>query len=232
MPPKHIDIIPQGFDLKSALKGIPIVFKDCKISIQVNISPQGTSLSIKPNNLPETKPLQIESKEPQFITPRDAKEIHGLSEMFFHNLAKKIGEYDGIRWVLEEGKLAEYLRENPVHKERSLAVKKMINPQLLAERCYRLLKDEGKEPYPDTARVPSGNRSRYMSYSDIARRLGISYSLYYNRIRPLLYKMIKQKPEAVSLKKQEDEAWSRAKYSWGEVAKRDKRIEKEGVRKL
>ncbi len=221
MKSKHSELIPLNpktlSPIKQALKGVTLT--NCTINIYV--SPQGSSAEIK-SNIPDKSLLEY--KEPQFITPRDASEIHGLSAPFFLSLAHKIGEHDGIRWVLEEGKLAEYLREHPEHRERSLASKKLINPQLLAERGYQILKDESKQVYPDTARVPSANRSRYMSYSELARRLGISYSLYYGKVRQILYKLIKQKPEEVTKKKQEDEEWNRTVSKWNRTLKRDKEL--------
>lgn len=228
MTPKHIDLIPQGFDVKQALKGIPIVFNNCKISIQVNISPQGgTSLSIKPDSQLESKPLQLEHREPIYISAREASETFELSAQFFTGLIKKhpeLGEHNGIRIWLEQEAVRDYLEKHPKHKQMHYAMKKLINVPMLTERAYQILKGSGREMYPDVSHIPTARRTRYMSYAEISRALGVSEGLFYKKIRLPLSQMVKQKPEEVTKKRQEDEEWKRVSGSWGKVIKRDKEL--------
>jgi hypothetical protein len=100
----------------------------------------------------------------------------------------------------------------------------MINVPMLVERAYNILKDDGKEMYPDTSRVPTAMRNRYMSYSEMAERLGISYSLYYKKIRIPLSKMVKLKPEEVKKKKEEGAEWDRVSENWRRTVERDKEL--------
>ena len=219
MSPKHTDIIPQTLDIQQALKGV--VFNNC--------TPQGTSLKIKPDSPQlESNPLQLEQKDPIWISVREAKDLFGLSEAFFYNFAKRHPELacpdNEIRTFFNQEAVRRYLEDNPKHKLSSLCRKKLINIPMLAERAYQILKDEGKELYPDCARIPTANRERYISYAEMVDKLKISYGLYYNKVRPLLYKMISEKPkhEQKEQKELEDKEWQRFTMSWDKTPKIDK----------
>lgn len=204
-----------------------IVLNNCTINIV--LSPQGFKPDIQQPTKLEDKLLQLEQKkDPVWLSAKEASEAFGLSEGFFFQLAKRMPELSDpdnkVRTFLNQDAVSDYLREHPEHKFKSYQMKKEINVPMLTERAYNILRDEGKEMYPDLARVPTARRSRYISYTEMASRLGVSYSLYYKKIRIPLSKMVKMKPEEVERKKQEQSEWDRVTGSWKRTLKRDKEL--------
>lgn len=57
-----------------------------------------------------------------------------------------------------------------------------------------------------------------------AERLGISYALYYKKIRIQLARMVKSKPDEIIRKKENDENWDRVTESWRMTIEKDKKF--------
>ena len=204
-----------------------ITLNNCQIII--NVSPQGFKTEIKPNEPQlQSKPLQLESREPIWLSCSEASSEFGLSMAFFANLARQhteLSDVNNVRIWLDQEKVREYLNANPQHKLHSLSMKRLINVPMLTEKAYRFLRESNKEMYPNISRVPTARRAAYASYAELSRLLGVSEAFFYKKIRTALSDYLKTKPDETDLKRRQDEEMERCVRSWKEVSKKRRKIE-------
>lgn len=183
---------------------------------------------IKQHEAPDEPKLLPQDEE---LSIKEAVEEFGFSKAFLHQLVAKHPEFitstEFHQKYVSKNKLQDYFDKNPQHKFRQ-GCRWGYNLDILVERSRNILKDESKKLACRQHSIPASRRNEYLSYEELAKKLGVSKPFFYAKIRPGLLKTLNGDPQEKTKKEFEDAEWQRLGKSWKRMNERDK----EPVKKL
>lgn len=174
--------------IKSLLTDV-IKLSDGKIVININFfNTSGDAPPVK-----DSKPVNTEGST--WISVLDASRLFGFSDPFFYQLVQRHPEFrnqdNNIQCLLNRDLLEDYFRKHPEHKKNQKRYQASHEDiEALIVKSVAILKEDKKELYPERG-VARSLRGNYYTYKEMSEKLGITYTAFNIKIRPLLGERLK-----------------------------------------
>lgn len=175
--------------IKSLLTDV-IKLSDGKIVININFF----------NAQAEAKTEKLVSDtDPEYVSIPRASQLYGFSENFFYTLARNNPELkdksSAFQNLFSRNKLDDYFKSHPEHRlNKQSRVRSTEDIDTLLQRSVDILKTGKKELYPERG-IARSLKCNYYTHREIAEKLGVSYTKFTMKIRPLLPEKLKNDAE-------------------------------------